>query len=157
MHAGHDALRAESSTRKARIAQHEPGPEDRRQVDREEDVCEQRVADADVRRDGAAQVASQQQSAEDRGRRDDVGEDAEEQGQAETEHEVSRIAQLGGAVEDRLQPQEFSEGVEEQEERRDGAEHAAGYELTGGRPVDGRDCAGKCVRRQGHVHVSHLP
>src|SRR2546428_7458075 len=54
------------------VAQPKPAPEERRHVDREERVGEERIAHAHVRRDGSAEVAGPHQRAEHRGARDQV-------------------------------------------------------------------------------------
>jgi hypothetical protein len=54
------------------LAEPEPEPEQGRDVDREEHVAEERVADAHVRRDRAAEVAGPEDDPEDGGPRVEV-------------------------------------------------------------------------------------
>src|SRR5712664_1858661 len=75
-----DAARPRSSLRGSQwkdganplVAQPKPAPEERRHVDREERVGEERIAHAHVRRDGSAEVAGPQYRAEHRGARDQI-------------------------------------------------------------------------------------
>ena len=63
----------------ARVAEVESAPDERPDVDRKHHVAEERVPDANVRRDRAAEIAGQQNGAEDRRRREEVERETRQQ------------------------------------------------------------------------------
>src|SRR5262245_25719404 len=77
------------------VAQPEASPEEERDVDGKEGLAEERVADAHMRRDGAAEIAGPQHGAEHRRARDQVDGQACELEQPEPEEDVRGVPELG--------------------------------------------------------------
>src|SRR6059058_6662062 len=85
------------------VAQPKPSPEERRDVDREERMAEERVSDPHVGCDGSAQVASPQHGPEDRGARDEVDDETRKLEYPEPEDDARRVAELSGRFQRRGQ------------------------------------------------------
>src|SRR5581483_3914598 len=89
---------------KARIAQGEPGPQERRDVDGRENVAEERVANPDVCCNCAAEVSGPEDRAKDRRPRNEKQGEADELDDAEGEDDARRVADLRGPPRMRLVP-----------------------------------------------------
>ena len=113
---------------------------------------EERIPDADVGRHCPAKITRQQQRAEDRGPRDDVGERRKRAESRRAEHDVGRVAELRVPSRTGCSREQFAEAVEEQEKRGDSAEHTAspswrvvGRSTVGTAPANVRGARGTCM------------
>src|ERR1700736_6590288 len=91
------ARRTEQGTN-ARIAQVQSAPEQRGDVDREERVREERVVEAELGRDRAAEVAGPQDGAEWSGARDDVQDQAHESDRTDDRQVMRLVPEFRGAL-----------------------------------------------------------
>src|SRR5687767_2920772 len=82
----------------AGVAEIQPAPDERGDVDRGDRVREKRVVDPQVRRDRAAKVTSPQDRAERRGARDQVEHEADDLDYAENRQVMRRPSELYGSV-----------------------------------------------------------
>src|ERR1043165_961986 len=99
---------------------------------RKQDMAEQRIADADVRGHGAAEVAGPEDRAEDARARDEVRAEAGELDDAENGDDAGRIADFLRPFDDGRQLQHLHRSVHRQEQHGDAAEHASGPHLRAG-------------------------
>jgi peptidoglycan-N-acetylglucosamine deacetylase len=111
------------------IAQHQPAPQQRRHVAREQHVGEQRMAHAELGGHRAAQVPREQHDPIERRARDHVERRAHQQDRADDRQGVRPVAQLRRSVHRGLQHEHLHDGVHQAEEHRDGAEDCARPEL----------------------------
>src|SRR5205814_1580223 len=97
---GHDVLQSHTSAAKrkelaeALVAQPESAPKQRGDINRKEDVRCQRIAYANMRGDGAAEVSGPENRTEDGGAWDEIEREADELNRAERQDDVARIAEL---------------------------------------------------------------
>ena len=108
------------------VAQVKPAPKQHREIDRKQDVAEERTSHAHMRGNGAAEIAGQQNRAENGRARNHVENGAGEKDDAKTDKDAFGIAELNGALNDRRGFHQFTDAVREQEQRRQSAHDAPG-------------------------------
>src|SRR5882724_11168278 len=108
------------------VAQIEPAPDHQPEIGAEQDVAEQRAADAQMGGDGAAEIAGQQDGAEHGSSREGI-EDRRDEGQdAERARQARRDAELGRRLDDDIQRDQLDGAVEQQEDDDQAAQDAPG-------------------------------
>src|SRR5688500_12364142 len=143
---------------KSVVAQEESSPEKRGDVNREEDVSEQWIADAHMRGDGTAEEASEQNCAGNRGARNQEHDEADELESSYSNRDVYRIAEPRQAIPHRSDHQQLDHAIPQEKQNGDGDENASGAESLAGRSCCG--CSGvhcfllvRCRRTCAHLHV----
>ena len=101
----------------ARLPQVQPAPEHRGHVDRKQRVAQERVADADVRGDRAAEVSRHDDGAEHGRLRHEIEHQADQLDCADHGDGVLRVAERHRAFHGRCQPQQLHDRVECEEQR----------------------------------------
>src|SRR5215207_7168397 len=120
----------------ARVAEVQAAPDERRDVDRGQDVREQGVAEPEVGHDRAAEVAGPEHGADGRGARDEVEDEADGGDDADHEHLLGREAELRASLDRRLGHGELDARVEGEQHRDDPGEDASGDHGAAGRTSD---------------------
>src|SRR6266481_2138923 len=103
-------------------------PDQHAHVDREEDVREKGIADAQMGCDCAAKIPCQQDRTKDGSTRNHVDDDTSQQEDADSRSEVLRISKTTECLQDRWRLHQFNDGVEKQEQHREGADDASSPE-----------------------------
>src|SRR5215207_999588 len=100
----------------AGVAQVEAAPDQRGDVDREEDVREERVVEPEMRRDRATEIARPEQRADGSGARDEVEDEADDLDHAEDRKVMRLPPELHRTVYCLLRGEQLDHGVEGEEE-----------------------------------------
>ena len=116
----------------ADVAEIERAPEQRGNVGRKEHVGEERIADANVGRDCAAEVRREEDCAKEGGSRIDVEREADELQQPDPEDRRRWIAQLDRRLNRLWHAGDLQSGIHQQEGDGEAAENPAGNDLLPG-------------------------
>jgi hypothetical protein len=110
------------------VAQVESAPNQHGEIDREQNVAEERTSHAHMRGDSAAKIAGQQNRAENGRARNHIEDGAREKDDAKAEKDAFGISELNCSLDDRRGFHQFPDSVHDQEQRRQGAHDASGPE-----------------------------
>ena len=111
---------------KTLLAKPEPSPQKGRDVGRKEDVAEQRIPDANLRGDRAAEMTGQEDRSEHSRPRKCVKRQTYELHDSDSGDHVLRIAELDGALDRDGKFQDLDYAVKQQEQDGERAEHEPG-------------------------------
>src|SRR5216683_5982963 len=108
------------------ITQPEPTPDQHSDINGKQCRRKQWATDAHLGGNGATEISRQENRAENRCRRKHIDDGTEKLDDAEADGDTQGIAQTGKCVDDRLNPQQMPDRVEEHEEDRQRTEYASG-------------------------------
>src|SRR6266566_9438033 len=122
LHAGFPSRHPRTTEReegaKPVFAKEEPSPNHRGDVGGEEDVRDQRIADAHMGSNGTTEITGQKDGPQNGGLRNHIEGDADQEDDADRHNEVLWISEIGESLYDRTNLDQFDDRIEEQKQHR---------------------------------------